>query len=219
MNMRNSVRAQLHSSVRIRGMDALGKSLEIVGESIDFSRKGLGVRVDSDRLAPGSRVTVDLPRKMRSEAVIQWTRRDSETGSVRLGLRLLNPQPSFAFRVAACLLLSMAMLSQFSLARPRPAARGAPSSSCTMGLGQMKTMLEKALGGQSVLSESEKAFIHIQHQHLSCSEFTRMFEKSDFFSQKREAVADWHRHTYHAKDEQVRTAAIQDAEVVLGGAQ
>jgi hypothetical protein len=219
MNSRRNVRAYLHEPVRIRGTDRWGNPFEIQGESLDFSRKGLGLSVDKDIVAPGSLVLVDLPKKLRSSAVVQWTRREGDVGPVRLGVRLVDPQATLRFRLAACCLLAVALLGQVSLAKGRTAARSNDNSRCTVSLSHMKNMIENKLGKFSLVSDSEKAFIHLQHQQMSCDKYSHDFEKSGFFGdeKKRSAVEAWHWHIYHSQDEAVRGSAVQGAEATLGG--
>ncbi len=219
MNSRRNVRANLQETVRIRGTDRWGNPFEIQGQSLDFSRKGLGLLVEKDVVAPGTMVSVDLPKKLRSSAVVQWTRREGDVGPVRLGVRLVDPQATMRFRLVACCLLALALLSQVSFARGRTVVRSDDNSRCTVSLNHMKNVIENKLGKISPVSESEKAFVHLQHQQSSCEKYTHDFEKSGFFGdeKRRSAVEAWHWHTYHSQDEAVRAAAVQSAETTLGG--
>jgi hypothetical protein len=217
MELRRSVRANLHKQMVLQGTDRWGQPFEIYGESLDFSRRGLGLRVDRDLIAPGSVISVSIPNKFRSNATVQWTRTDSE-GKIRFGVHLINPKASTTVRIAASLLLCLALMGQVTFGRSRSFTRSNMSSStCTMRLDQMKTILEKSLGKYAVLREDEKAFVHLQHQNMTCEEYTRQYEKSDFFSnpKMRAALANWHWTVYHAKDNVVRTAAIQSLESSL----
>lgn len=209
--MRKNVRANLQALVRIRGTDALGRAVEILGESVDFSRKGLGLKVDRDLFVPGAQVTVDMPHRMVSDAVIQWKRAEAETGMVRVGLRLENPRTNLGFRIAASFLLAMALLSQVSYAKSRQVPQRAPAR-CTMGLADMKGMLQAALGDYYKLSSSEMAFVQVQHERMSHEEFVRAFEQADFFGDKRktQAVVRWHRN-HHQAAEAARPAPASGA--------
>jgi hypothetical protein len=185
---------------------------------VDFSRRGVGLFLESEAVSAGSVIDVEIAGKFRSGAVVQWVAPGRLPGQTRLGARLINPQASPGLRLAACLLLALAVLTQFSLARGRANAR---AGSCTVSLERMKSVLEGSLKAMVLLTDSDKAFVHLQHQHMDCEEYTRLFEKSDFYrdARKREALAVWHRDVYHSRDAAVRDAALQDLEPALGGAQ
>ncbi len=219
MNGRRNVRANLRESVRLRGTDRWGNPFEIDGKSLDFSRKGLGLSIDKDIVAPGTVVSVDLPNKLKSSAVVQWIRRNGEEGQVRLGVLLTQPQTTLRFRLVAFGLLAIALLSQISFARNRNFTRSTGESRCTVSLNHLKSTIENNVGRFAVISENEKAFIHLQHQQMSCEQYTRDFEKSGFFGdeRKRSAAEQWHWMIYHAKDDAVRAGAIQNAEATLQG--
>lgn len=220
MNLRNNVRANLHVRVTLQGTDRLGMPFQVSGESVDFSRKGLGIVLDQDIIAPGSIISVSSAGKFRSDAAVQWVAPDSETGQTRLGLRLLEPKANIIFKTAAAVLLSLAVLGQVSFARSRAFSRRATASqSCVVSLEQMKIRLDKALNNYMHLTGSEKAFIHVQHQHMGCDEYTRQFEISGFFrdAKKREAMASWHWKYYHSNDPGTRIEAVMQSETALGG--
>jgi hypothetical protein len=124
---------------------------------------------------------------------------------------------SIAFRVTASILLCVVVLGQMGFARSRLLSYTAHRSRCTMGLSEMKEILERTLGKYAVVSESDKAFVHLQHQHMTCEEYTRLYEKSDFFSdpKTRAAVANWHWNTYHSEQSATRSAAIESVEASL----
>ncbi len=134
MNTRRNVRARLEKCVRIAGTDDRGNPFELGGQTVDFSRRGLGLIVDSDVLVPGMVLSLEMPGKLASRAVVQWTRRESGECAARAGLRLIDPKPSLAFRLAACFLLSFALLTQISFSRPRSFSRAAAGERCTVGL-------------------------------------------------------------------------------------
>jgi hypothetical protein len=217
MNARKNIRANLHVGVVLEGTDGFGMPFKIFGESVDFSRKGLGVTVDRDVVLPGSVLTVISPHRFRSEASVQWISRDSATGCIRLGLRLIEPTISIGFKFAASILLAMSLIAQFSFARQRSYYRTSAPKSCVVSLAQMKSTLEKALRHHILLTENEKAFIHIQHQTMGCEDYTKHFEESQFYSDsaKRDAVARWHWKIYHSSDDAIRAEAIHRAEAVL----
>src|SRR6058998_2548998 len=108
MNARKNVRAKLQLQVVLTGTDLQGNRFEITGHSADFSRKGLGVILDKEVLSQGSRVTVSSEGKLRSDAAVQWIRRDPDTGLFHVGLRLLAPRESIGFKIATSLLLFFA---------------------------------------------------------------------------------------------------------------
>src|SRR5206468_5050680 len=97
MNLRTNVRAKLQLQVVLTGTDQKGNRFEITGHSADFSRKGLGVILDRDVLSQGSTVTVSSEGKLRSDAAVQWIRRDPVTGLFQVGLRLAAPRVSIGF--------------------------------------------------------------------------------------------------------------------------
>jgi hypothetical protein len=124
---------------------------------------------------------------------------------------------SVALRVSASILICVAILGQIGFARSRLISYTAHRSRCTLGLSEMKEILERTLGKYAVVSESDKAFVHLQHQHMTCEEYTRLYEKSDFFSdpKTRAAVANWHWNTYHSEESAARSAAIESVEASL----
>jgi hypothetical protein len=217
MNLRRNIRANLRKHLELQGKDRWGNSFEVQGESVDFSRRGLGLLLDRDIVAPGSVVRVRIPNKLQSNASVQWVQPDAATGKVRLGVRLIDPNVSIAFRLAASILLCLAVLGQMSFARSRMLTHATTRSSCTMSLSQMKDVLEKTLGKYAMVADSDKAFVHLQHQHMTCEEFTRLYEKSDFYPnpKTRAAIANWHWNTYHSKASEIRSAAIQSVEASL----
>jgi len=205
--MRRNVRASLNSTVVLQGTDRAGKSFQIQGESVDFSRKGLGLMISENVVAPGSIVAITVPKKLRTDAVVEWTRQDAETGKIRIGVRMLNPQVRAGLRIAASFLLCVALLGQVSFARSRgPQA----NKSCTMGLAQMKNILESKPGPWTRTTENGKVFLHTQHQRMSCKEYTRQYEKSNFYADKnkRDAVSRFHWNEYHSKDESARDSVV-----------
>ena len=214
VDLRQNVRVNLHAPVILQGTDRFGKPFHVEGESIDFSRKGLGLLVSEYLVGPGSVVTLSVAKKFQCDAVVQWTRHDVETGKVRVGCSMSSPKASLFFRIVASLLLCVAFAGQVSFARSREAEA---NNSCTMGLARMKSILESTLGEWTIMTNSEKAFIHILHQQRSCDEYTRLYEKSNFYGDKKkcEAASRWHWNHYHAKDEATRTAAVSGLDLAV----
>jgi hypothetical protein len=217
MDLRRNVRAPLRACITLQGNDRSGRPFEIQAASVDFSRRGLGLILDRDVFAAGSVVTARMPGKFHSRAVVQWSRPDPAHGRVRVGLSLLDPQASRTVRLVACALLCLALCAQISLGRSRSFSRPIPSRTCTVSLERMRAVLESGLKTVALVTESDKAFVHIQHQHSSCADYTRLFEKSRFYRnpEKDRAVARWHWDVYHATDVAVREAAIRSLEPVL----
>ena len=219
MDLRRNIRVNLQAEMTLKGTDRWGRPFTARGMSVDFSRGGLGLVLDEDIVAPGSVITVGIPKRFQSNALVLWVRADSD-GKFRLGARLIDPKASVVVRVAASVLLCLAVLGQFSFARSRTFTRTTTTSGCTMSLSQMKDLLQKALSQYAVVSDSDKAFVHVQHQNMTCEEYTRIYEKSDFYAdpKHRAALANWHRNVYHAKDSAVRAAAVQSIQSLLGNA-
>jgi hypothetical protein len=213
MDRRKNISASLNTEVKPQGTDRLERRFEVHGESIDFGRMGSGNVLDQDILEPGA--TISIPNKLCSTAAVQWSRNDLKVGKFRVGLGLLGPRISLSFRILACCLLAMATIGQFAAAKSR--ANRVPNTRCEIGLAEMKNMVDRTLGGFGFASETEKAFLHLQHQRMSCEEYTRFFEKSDFYrdEKKRKAVSDWHWRVYHAADHALRDRAIRDLEPIL----
>lgn len=114
--------------------------------------------------------------------------------------------------LAVCCLLALVLFAQFAFA-------GRPSNlRCSISVADMKSLIDKTLAGLAYASDTEKAFLHVQHQRMSCEEYTRLFEKSDYYhdEKRRNAVATWHWHVYHAQDETGRDKTIRDLEALLG---
>ena len=174
--------------------------------------------------------------KLRTNAAVRRTSGDADTGRLRIGVRMIKA--SIGLRIAASFLLCAALLGQMALARSLgPQA----DNSCTMSLARMKTILESILWQWSVASQSEraflarnpsslhtvpwwtlasnseKAFLHVQHERMSCEEYTRLYEQSNFYGDKhqREALSRWHWNQYHSKDEATRAAAVSELNAML----
>ena len=67
VDLRQNVRVNLHALVILQGTDRFGKPFHVEGESIDFSRKGLGLLVSEDLVGPGSVVVL-----RRNSSVTPW---------------------------------------------------------------------------------------------------------------------------------------------------
>ena len=214
IDLRRNVRASLSAPVIIQGTDRLGRPFQFQGESTDFSRKGLGLLVPQDVVGRGSVLTINVPKRFHGKAVVQWVRLDAETGKVQVGCCLMNPRVSFPFRTAASLLLCVAFLGELSFARSRDAQA---NNSCTMSLTRMKNSMESRLGEWTLVSNTDKAFIHSQHQQMSCQEYTRWYEKAKIHrdESKRAALSRWHWNQYHSKDETIRAAAVSSLELAV----
>jgi hypothetical protein len=144
-------------------------------------------------------------------------RRDLETGKARIGWGVVRLNGGFSLRIAASFLLCVALLSQVSFGRS-PDAQA--NDSCTMSLARMKSVLESWLGGVgdwTLVTSSEKAFIHILHQRMSCDEYVRWYEKSNLYGdeKKRAALSRWHWNQYHSEDEAIRAAAVSNANLAV----
>jgi hypothetical protein len=216
MDSRRNVRAALCRPVSLQGTDRWGKPFKIQGISVDFSRRGLGLIIEQDILALGSTVEVGIPGHFVSNAVVQWSRSDGK-GRVRVGLKMLHFKASLALRVAASLLICVALVSQLSYGRWRHIPRRQQAAaSCTVSLERMKSVLEKTLGAIAAITQSDKAFLHLQHERLGCNEYARLYEQSDFFdARKRAALANWHWAVYHGGDEKQRIATLREIEAFL----
>src|SRR5206468_1750946 len=118
---RMNVRAALNTPVIIQGTDRAGKNFQIEGQSINFSRRGLGILVPRDLVAPGAVVSVTMPNKFRASGVVRWTRQGESTGQVRLGVQMLETKANLAVRIGASFLLCLALIGQMSFARSRGA--------------------------------------------------------------------------------------------------
>ena len=149
--------------------------------------------------------TAMIPRRSIGENLLQ-TKDLQRKGSKRC-----------ASRIAGTILLCVVLLGQMGAARSRLTVQASHRSRCTMVLNEMKEILERTLGKYAVVSESDKAFVHLQHQHMSCGEYTRKYEQSDFFSdpKARAAIANWHWNTYHSEQTATRSAAIENVEAAL----
>ena len=117
MEKRKNVRNNLHCQIVLQGINQEGKPFELTGQSVDISRTGCGIILDQDITSLGSVVNISSARKFRSEANVQWIRRDPQTGKVGVGLRLVKPRMNFAFKIAVSLLLCWAFLAQATMAR------------------------------------------------------------------------------------------------------
>jgi hypothetical protein len=217
MNSRRNIRATLQTRVSLQGKDLSGKPFQIQGESIDFSRRGIGVVLKQDLISPGSVVSISVPKRFEGKASVQWSSTDAN-GTTRVGLRLLKFRASIGLRIVASLLLCLAAIGQAGYSRSRfPRRTQQATYSCTVSLDRMKSVLEKALNGYVIINKGDKAFLHIQHQRLGCLEYTNLVENAKFYPDQktRTALVHWHWTVYHSKDAGVREAAIHEIEAGL----
>src|SRR5438046_720611 len=142
----------------------IGRAVQFREDSTDFGGKGLGMLVPQDVVGRASVLTINVPKRFHGKAVVQWVRLDAETGKVRVGCCLMNPKVSFPFRTAASLLLCVAFLGELSFARSRDAQA---NNSCTISLTRMKNSMESRLGEWTLVSNTDKAFIHSQQDRKS----------------------------------------------------
>jgi hypothetical protein len=206
MDPRRNVRAALHARVSLQGKDRLGKCFQIHGESVDSSRRGSGVVLKQDLMAPGSVVSNRVSRRFQGKASVQSSFTNTN-GTNRVGLRLV-----------ASLLLCLAVIGQVGYSRSRlPRSEQQAAFSCTVSLDRMKSVIEKALNGFALITKGDKAFLHIQHQRLGCFEYTNLYENSNFYPdpKTRTALANWHWTVYHSKDDRVIETAIHEIEAGL----
>jgi len=159
-------------------------------------------------------VTAGVPKKLRINAVVRRKDYDAGIGGVRIAIRKINPRAGIALRIAASFLLCVAPLSQKAFARCRPSEA---NNSSRVSLALMRTLLESASGQWTWASTSDKILVHIQHQHMSCKEYARLYEKSTFYAndEKRQALARWHWKQYHSKDEATRAAVVSGLNTML----
>ena len=214
-NSRRNLRANLHLPVRVVGTDRLGRPVDIQGESLNLSRRGLGILLNQDLLARGSVISVYLPKKIRSNAIVQWVKPEEPSGKVQVGVRLIHSRTNVAFRLVIGLLVMVSLLAQMSAAKPRKASSVRPASAgCAIGMKRMQGMFARNLAKLGGVTEGDRAFVHIQHQQMSCEEYTKRYEKSNFQpdGKRRSAVAKWHWERYHSADVHVRAAALDGLE-------
>jgi hypothetical protein len=218
-NSRRNLRANLHLPVRVVGTDRSGKPVDIEGESVNMSRGGLGIIVDEDLLERGSVVSLYLPKRLRSNAIVQWVRPEEGNGKVQMGVRLIHSRTNVAFRLVVGLLLMVILLAQMSSAKPRKAPSVRPASAgCAIGMKGMQDLFARNVAKRGGITEGDRAFVHFQHQQMSCEEYTKRFEKSNFQpdGKRRSAVAKWHWQQYHSADVHVRAAALEGLESLEG---
>lgn len=119
----------MHVQVMLSGVDQEGKEFQTTGRSMDISRTGCGIVLDQEIASLGSMVSISSARKFQSKATVQWTRHDSQTGQMRVGLRFVEPKMNLGFKIAASLLLSWAFLAQATFARPHTPSQTAAGRS------------------------------------------------------------------------------------------
>ncbi len=188
----------------MRGTDRRGNAFDVSCESVDYSQKGLGLVVDQDLFSPGALVSVELPRRLAADAVVQWVGFDSCHNKARLGVRLVHARTSLQFKIAGCTLLLLAALSQVAAGKSRWGFfQPSSQARCRVGAQQMKTIIDSALAQPALITDAEKSFVRTQHEQLSCGDYTRLFEQTNYYKSpgKREAVMKWHWEVYHSHGE------------------
>jgi hypothetical protein len=218
MEWRRNARVRLRTRMSLEGVDRWGKPFHVTGESVDFSRNGMGLMIEPGIVSPGCAITVKTSTGFEADAAVRWSRPGARVRQ-RIGVRFLRHKAGAGIRIAASILLCMAILGQAGYSRSRFGGRGrqAATASCNVSLERMKTALQNAFREFALLTESDKAFLHIQHERLGCGEYTRLYENSDFFpdARVRAALANWHWTVYHASDATVRSAAVRQIEAML----
>lgn len=221
LNRRRNIRATIQRRVVVRGLDAKGNPIERSGLSVDFSRRGLGLVIEGAGLRADSHVSVSVPGRFHSRARVKWVVEASASGANRVGVELLDPAISHGLRVAAGFLLVLALAANLSYSRTRVGWRSQVRAGCAVTVEQMKARIAEVLGPLALVGPSERAFVHVQHEHMGCDGYTMAYEHTGFFgdARKSEAVAKWHWQTYHSQDEAVRETAVQGIESSLAGSQ
>ncbi len=104
------------------------------------------------------------------------------------------------------------ILEQAAIAKPRVSWTAGPR--CRISVTEMKSVIDRALGGLRYVTDSEKIFVHLQHERMSCEEYTRLFEKSNFYSdaKQRNAISEWHWRVYHGDSREARELEIHRLE-------
>ncbi len=83
----------------------------------------------------------------------------------------------------------------------------------------MKRIIDSALAQAAMITDGEKAFVRLQHQQLSCGDYTRLFEQSNYYKSpgKREAMTKWHWEVYHSHGDSGMSQEPQEPDLVIGG--
>jgi hypothetical protein len=123
MEWRSNARARLRADVSLAGTDSGGSPFQISGESVDISRKGMGVVLEQAAVTPGAVVTVTGSMRFEATAVVQWSR-PAAGGRQDIGLKFLRYRAGIGLRVAASILLCIAILGQAGYGRSRPGRGG-----------------------------------------------------------------------------------------------
>lgn len=216
---RRNVRAALTGEARISGTDSRGRAFFVGAQSVDYSRNGLGLIVNRNVVSPGTAVAVELPRRLSAQAIVQWVAAEGRGKKARIGIRLVNPRSSLRFRIFSCMLILLAGLSQAAAAGKTRWGFTQPSTTarCKVGAQQMMRVIDAVLAQQQMITEAEKEFVRVQHEHLSCSDYTRLFEQSNYYKSpgKRDAMIKWHREVYHSQSESGAERTPQGAEAPL----
>ncbi len=215
---RRHIRTSLACEARLIGTDSRGRAFFVGGQSVDYSRNGLGLVVNRNVVSAGALVSVELPRRLNACAVVQWVAVDAARKKVRLGVRLVNPRSSLRFRILSCVLILWAALSQAAAGKTRWGfVQPSTPARCKVGAQQMMKVIDAVLTQPQMITEAEKEFVRVQHEHLSCNDYTRLFEQSNYFKSpgKREAMIKWHRDVYHSHGESSAERTRPGAETPL----
>ncbi len=122
---------------------------------------------------------------------------------------------SLGIRIASCFLISVAVLSHGAVGKNRSGLTQPPAPArCKLGAQQMRMVIDSAMAQREMITDAEKAFVRVQHEQLSCNEYTRLFERTNYYrsSGKREAMTKWHWEVYHSHTENSWEAAAPVSE-------
>ena len=204
LEKRSNVRAGLTGEARVRGTDRRGRSFYVGGQSVDYSRNGLGLIVNRNVVSPGAVVSVELPGRLSGRAIVQWIAVDAGGKKARIGIRLINPWFSLRFRIFSFVLILMAALSQGAAGKTRLGfIQPSSPARCKVGAQQMMKVIDAVLAQPQMITDAEKEFVRVQHGQLSCHDYTRLFEQSNYYKSpgKREAMMKWHWEVYNSHGE------------------
>ncbi len=118
-------------------------------------------------------------------------------------------------RVVAILVTLITALNQYGFTKPRwISPQPAPPPGCKVGARQLKKVVDAVMARPAMITDAERAFARQEHERLSCTEYTRLYERSDYYKSpdKRKAMARWHRETYHARKEGAHEASGQGSD-------
>ena len=139
-----------------------------------------------------------------------------------LGVRPADSREKLVLLVMLCLIFLVAFLDRMGVAKPHwMAVQPASGPTCSMDAGRMRIVIDVALSRPIMITDGEKEFVKIQHDHMSCEEYTRLFERSTYFKSpgKREALAKWHWETFHSRAIHGRVTPSETVETAVDAAQ